>query len=107
MSAAERLQPAVAAAEPLFSARDLTRLYGPEKGCQGVSFDLYPGEVLGIVGESGSGKSSIARALTGLARFSGAKRSKTSAAPAQKMSAGMSSPGRTSSSISRISTSAT
>lgn len=43
MSAAERLQPAVAAAEPLFSARDLTRLYGPDKGCQGVSFDLYPG----------------------------------------------------------------
>ena len=61
MSAAERLQPAVAAAEPLFSARDLTRLYGPEKGCQGVSFDLYPGEVLGIVGESGSGKSMIDR----------------------------------------------
>ncbi|MGY2437135.1 phosphonate C-P lyase system protein PhnK, partial [Escherichia coli] len=48
MSAAERLQPAVAATEPLFSVRDLTRLYGPDKGCQGVSFDLYPGEVLGI-----------------------------------------------------------
>lgn len=34
--------------EPLLQVRDLSLLYGPEKGCQGVSFDLYPGEVLGL-----------------------------------------------------------
>jgi len=50
---------------PLLSVRDLTLLYGPEKGCQGVSFDLYPGEVLGIVGESGSGKSTLLSVLSG------------------------------------------
>ena len=33
-----------------------------------VSFDLYPGEALGIVGESGSGKSTLARAALRLLR---------------------------------------
>jgi peptide/nickel transport system ATP-binding protein len=36
-----------------------------------IGLDVRAGEILGLVGESGSGKSSVARALTGLARFSG------------------------------------
>src|SRR5690606_1331057 len=50
---------------PLLQVRGLTRLYGPDKGCQDVDFELYPGEVLGIVGESGSGKSTLLSLLSG------------------------------------------
>lgn len=33
---------------------------------RGVSFEVRPGQVLGVIGSSGSGKSSLAQALTGL-----------------------------------------
>lgn len=51
--------------QALLQVRGLTKLYGPNQGCQDVSFDLYPGEVLGIVGESGSGKSTLLSLLSG------------------------------------------
>ena len=52
----------------LLAVRGLTKRYGGRVACTDVSFEVYPGEVLGIVGESGSGKTTVAQALLGYAR---------------------------------------
>jgi peptide/nickel transport system ATP-binding protein len=58
------------AADPILAVRDLSVEYATGSGAVAavdqVSFDLYPGEFLGIVGESGCGKSTLLFAIAQL-----------------------------------------
>ena len=50
---------------PLVDMRDIRVSFGGVHAVDGVSVDLYPGEVIGLVGGNGAGKSTLIRTLSG------------------------------------------
>lgn len=52
-------------ATPLVEMRDIHLAFGGIKAVDGVTIDLYPGEVVGLLGHNGAGKSTLIKILSG------------------------------------------
>jgi ABC-2 type transport system ATP-binding protein len=50
----------------IISVRGLTKLYGDFTAVDSISFDVGPGEILGLVGPNGAGKTTTLRCIAGI-----------------------------------------
>ncbi|HLB81330.1 MAG TPA: ATP-binding cassette domain-containing protein [Dongiaceae bacterium] len=53
-------------AEPLLSIRKMTKRFGGLVAVNEVSWDVYPGEVVGLLGDNGAGKSTLIKCVSGV-----------------------------------------
>jgi len=53
-------------AVPLLAVQDLYVAYGVIRALQGVSIEVYEGEIVTLIGANGAGKSSLLRAISGV-----------------------------------------
>lgn len=51
---------------PVLSLEKVSKSYGPIIANDGITFDLYPGEVLAVVGDNGAGKSTLVKIISGV-----------------------------------------
>ncbi len=59
--------------DPILAVSGLVKRFGAFAALDGVSFDLRPGEVLGLVGPNGSGKTTCVNVISGLYRADGGR----------------------------------
>jgi ABC-type sugar transport system ATPase subunit len=52
--------------EPLLSIRKMTKRFGGLVAVNEVSWDIYPGEVVGLLGDNGAGKSTLIKCISGV-----------------------------------------
>jgi len=53
---------------PILQVQNVRKAFGRVMAVNGVSFDLYPGEIAGIIGPNGSGKTTLVNCITGFVR---------------------------------------
>jgi branched-chain amino acid transport system ATP-binding protein len=50
---------------PILEVRNISKSFGAIEAVRGVSFDIYPGEILGVIGPNGCGKTTLFNCILG------------------------------------------
>jgi len=51
--------------KPVLEVRNISKSFGAIEAVRGVSFDVYPGEILGVIGPNGCGKTTLFNCILG------------------------------------------
>ena len=51
--------------DPVLNVRNISKSFGAIEAVRGVSFDVYPGEILGVIGPNGCGKTTLFNCILG------------------------------------------